>query len=438
MRVHHRLSIVIALVSLLAGASACSQGQGGAPSPSASATTSAASVAQAAPAPASGAPAAPATKDDDDDLVIPPEKFADPEKAFQTAMAAIKSKYYAAGLTDEDLYRAAVRGMVKDIDPAMRRWNKLLSPHEYTELTSDLEGQIVGIGVQVKFDAPTGHIAVQGTIAGSPAEKAGLHATDTILSVNGKLFKGKSMIDAVNEIRGKAGEPVTLSVLRDDKILPFTITRATVSFDPVTHAMIDGVGYVSMQTFSSRTAPAVKAALDDFAANHARALAVDLRENMGGSFDEAIRVAELFLPAGAPIVTLQRRDGKTETLTSKGSPELAAVPVVVLVDHGTASSGELLAGALSEQRHAKTVGVRTYGKWSVQNLEELGNGYAIKFTTALFHTPSGKSYEGTGFAPDVEVDESEDTVERSMLLTDPRERVAVDPQLKTALSLLAL
>jgi carboxyl-terminal processing protease len=432
MRVHHRFSIVIALVAC----AACSQGQGGAPSPSASATTSAASVAEGSP-PASSASSAP-SKDEEDDLTIPPEKFSDPEKAFETAMTALKAKYYAAGLTDEDLYRAAVRGMVGDIDPTMHRWNKLLSPHEYAELTSDLAGQIVGIGVQIKFDAPTGHIAVQGTIAGSPAEKAGLHATDTILSVNGKLFKGKTMMDAVTEIRGKVGDPVTLSVLRDDKILPFTITRATVSFDPVSHALIDGVGYVSMQTFSARTAPAVKAALDEFAASHARALAVDLRGNMGGSFDEAIHVAELFLPSGTPIVTLTRRDGKTETMTSKGSPELATVPVVVLVDHSTASSGELLAGALSEQRHAKTVGTKTYGKWSVQNLEELGNGYAIKFTTALFHTPSGKSYEGAGFAPDVEVDETEDTVERSFLLTDPRERVAIDPQLKTALSLLPL
>jgi carboxyl-terminal processing protease len=433
-RVHHRLSIVIALAAL----AACSQGQA-APSPSASTsastTTSAASVAEGSAAPASSTPA---TKDEEDDLTIPPEKFSDPEKAFETAMTAIKSKYYAAGLTDEDLYRAAVRGMVTDIDPTMHRWNKLLSPHEYQELTSDLAGQIVGIGVHIKFDAPTGHIAVVGTIAGSPAEKAGLRATDTILSVNGKLFKGKSMVDAVNEIRGRSGEAVTLSVLRDDKILPFTLTRANVSFDQVSHAIIDGVGYVSVQTFSARTTPAVKAALDDFAANHARALAVDLRENMGGSFDEAVHVAELFLPAGTPIVTLTRRDGKTETMTSKGSPDLPTVPVVVLVDHGTASSGELLAGALSEQRHARTVGVRTYGKWSVQNLEELGNGYAIKFTTALFQTPGGKSYEGAGFAPDVEVDEDDDKVERSLLLTNPGDRVAIDPQLKTALSLLAL
>jgi carboxyl-terminal processing protease len=158
---------------------------------------------------------------------------------------------------------------------------------------------------------------------------------------------------------------------------------------------------------------------------------------MGGSFDEAVRVAELLLPSGTPIVTLQRRDGDAERIVSKGSPVLATVPVVVLVDRATASSGELLAGALAEGRRAKTIGARTFGKWSVQTVEELGNGYAIKFTSALFRTPSGKSYEGVGLTPDIEVDETSETVERSFLVSDAHDRLAMDAQLRTGLSLVA-
>ena len=209
---------------------------------------------------------------------------------------------------------------------------------------------------------------------------------DLILSVNGKLVqRAKSeRRRRATRFRGKAGEPVALSVLRDDKIVPFSITRTTVSIDEVSHQVTSGgVGYASVHMFSARTTPALKSALDDFAAAHVSALVLDLRGNAGGSFDEAVHCAELLLPAETPIVTLERRDGKKETLWSKGAPALATtVPVVVLIDHGASSGAELLAAALSEGRHAKTVGTRTFGKWSVQAIEELGNGYAIKYTSS--------------------------------------------------------
>jgi carboxyl-terminal processing protease len=422
--------------ALLASAGvACSQSGPPSPSPAPSPVAVASVVTTAAAAPA----ATSSPMHDDDDLVIPTEKFSDPQKAFDTAKNVLLHDYYAAGLTEEDLYRAAVHGMLADVDPRMHRWNKLLSPSQYADLSSDLKGELVGIGVRINFDSATGHSDVLSTIPGSPAEKAGVRATDTIVSVNGKLWKGKTEHDVVQEIRGTAGEVVTLSILRDDKILPFSITRARVVFDDVSHRMIDGVGYVSIRMFSEKTALGVKAALDDFAAAHARAIALDLRGNKGGSFDEAVHSAELFLPAGTPIVTLEKREGKMETTSSKGTPlaALANVPVVVLIDHDTSSGAELVTGALSEGRHAKTVGTRTYGKWSVQEIEPLGNGYVMKYTTALFHAPSGKSYDGVGIAPDIEVDADRDAIERASLLTDPKARVAADIQLRTALSLVA-
>ena len=415
-------------LALASAAVACSQ-SGGSPPSTTPPATAVAITAAGAPAPSPAATA-------EEPFTVQSEKFGDPQKAFVAAKDALLTKYYTAGLTEEDIYRAAVRGMVEDVDARMHKWNKLLSPTELTEIETDLSGQIVGIGVAVKFDSPTGHIEILRTMAGAPAEKAGLLAHDTIVSVNAKVFRGKTELDAVHELRGKAGDPVTLSVLRDDKLLPFTIVRAPVDSHEVQHFVVDGVGELSVGMFTAKTVPAMRAALDDFSGAHVRAVCLDLRGNHGGSFDDAVHAAELFVPSGAPIVTLERREGKEETLSSKGSPPLASLPLVVLVNQDTSSSAELLAGALSEQRHARIVGTRTFGKWSVQSIDELGNGYAIKYTTSLFHTPSGKSYEGIGLAPDVEVDADHQQIERVMFVTDPTARLAADPQLRTAVSLL--
>jgi carboxyl-terminal processing protease len=135
-------------------------------------------------------------------------------------------------------------------------------------------------------------------------------------------------------------------------------------------------------------------------------------------------------------VKLERREGREETITSKGTPPLPSTPVVILANQDTSSSGELLAGALAEDLHAQVVGMRTYGKWSVQSVDELGNGYAIKYTTALFHTPSGKSYDGVGLTPDIEVDADRAQIDRARAITDPVARLAADAQLRTALALL--
>ena len=427
-------------LAALGALTACSQ-QG---SPSGLAPTGSTSLTSTSPSAVAVAAASPGDAgasawDSDDNLLIPPEKFSDPEKAFAVAKEAMLNRYYAAGLTEEDLYRAAVRGMLSDVDPAMHKWNKLLSPGELAELNSDLKGEIVGIGVRIHFDAATGHILVVSVIPGTPAEKAGVHPMDLVLSVNGKHFKAKGEMgemEALREIRGKAGEPVTLSILRDDAILPFTIVRGKVTLDDVRHQVYGGIGYLSVLQFSERTTGAFKQALDDFSTAHVSGIALDLRHNSGGSFDEAVKCAELLLPAGTPIVTLERRNGKMETFTSKGAPALPNVPVVVLVDHATSSGAELVTAALSEQRKARTVGMKTFGKWSVQFIEDLPNGYAIKYTSALFHAPSGKTYQGVGMVPDVEVDEDQDQIERASQIQDLAQKTAADPQLRTAFALL--
>jgi carboxyl-terminal processing protease len=163
---------------------------------------------------------------------------------------------------------------------------------------------------------------------------------------------------------------------------------------------------------------------------------VDLRDNQGGAFDQAIATAGFFLPKGTPVVVTKKRGGKAETAVSNGDPILGHAPMKLLVNEKTSSGAELLAGALQEGRKAELIGEHTFGKWSVQTIDELGNGYAIKYTVGLFETPGGRSFEGEGLSPDIEVDMDDKQTPRILNETDPAKRLAADGQLRTAVGLL--
>ncbi len=395
-------------------------------------STAPASSAVLALAPATSRPAA-GTPLADEDEPVAAEKFTGGARAFAEVRDALLEGYYADGLTEDDVYRAATAGMLEKLEPRMKQYNRLLSPVEIAEMKNDLKGDVVGIGVHIQFDDKSGYADVLSTIPGSPSEKAGLLAGDKIVTVNGKLHRGMRMKDAVADIRGKAGEPVTLSVLRADKLLSFTVVRGRVSYDRPVHALLpDKLGYLRIPSFTDKTPGTVRAALEELERGGACALIVDLRQSPGGSFDRALETAGLLLPEGSPIVALKRRGKAKETRVSKGKPILGGVPVAVLVDGGTASSAEILASALQvSARHAKLVGTRTHGKWSVQSLDELPNGYAYKYTVSLFSTPSGKSFEGIGLTPDVESAMDEATLARANA-AKPDDRLAIDAQLRTA------
>ncbi|HTQ48457.1 MAG TPA: S41 family peptidase [Polyangiaceae bacterium] len=405
----------------------CSQAPAGTPPPAGAVANATAAAAPASPVPASEA-------------TVPPEPFANAAQNFDAARKALLGGYYRDSLTEDDLYRAAVRGMVEYADPSMRQWNKMLAPAEVAQLRLDLQGELVGIGVKIDFDPATGYIDVKGTIPGSPAEHAGIAPPDKIVTVDGKLYKGRSMTDVVGDIRGKAGDTVTLSILRGASLVTVPIVRAKVAYDIVQDLVVaDDVGYVRIPSFNAKTPGSLHDALTDLAGKHVRAIVLDLRANPGGSFDDCVAAAGELAPAGATIASVNKR-GKVEPIAPKAgtpAPMLLDVPLAVLVDHDTASSAELLAAAVQELRHATLVGARTHGKWSVQRLEDLPNGYAIKFTVGLFASPSGKSYDGTGLGPDVEVDAASDAVQRALAESDPKARLAEDVQLRTAVAVLA-
>jgi carboxyl-terminal processing protease len=348
--------------------------------------------------------------------------------------------YVDKGLTKEDLYRAATAGMLESLNAGERSWNTLLSPQELQELQIDFSGKVSGIGVELKFDETTGHAQVLGVIPNSPSEKAGLRRDDQILSVNGQRFKGRQFRDIVAALRGKTGETAALKVLRDDGILSINVKREVIPWTPVQLSKIDGstllltIGY-----FSAETPKFVEEKMPIINGSEVKNLVIDLRGNSGGSFEKAVQTAELFIPAGKTIVSTKDREGKVKTYTSQKGLMRPQLKVVLLTNGETSSGAELVTGALKENLGAKTVGEPTLGKWNAQMLETLPNGFAIKYTTQTFQTPSGRSYENTGIKPDVEVALVKEVGPRvSRAKVDASKRMEWDTQLKAAVELLGV
>jgi carboxyl-terminal processing protease len=420
------------------------------PAPAPPSTQTAPTVAHgqhAPPGPPAGAlpgPGAPSSPTELATLSTVP--FAGGEAAFRTIKDTLREKYYRPGLTDDELYRAAVAGMLQLLEPQLSAWNKLMSPEELRELHSDMQGSIVGIGVEIRFEQESGISDVLSVIPGSPAERSGLRDGDKILTVGGKQYRGKTLQDVVGDLRGKPGEVVSLTALRGGEVLPLHIRRERVAYDQVKTLLLPGeMGYVFIRQFTASTPTVLGAALRDLQAKRARALVIDLRGNQGGLLDKALSSAELFLKAGTPITQLQHRAGQRETLSSKAAEPVQTLPVALLIDHETASSAELLAGALHEGIGAHLIGARTYGKGTVQRVEELPNGYAYKYTASHFLLPSGQPIEGRGLLPDIEVSLAlpggqsyERQLSRVQHITDGQERLRVDAPLRAAVHVLRL
>lgn len=372
--------------------------------------------------------------------------FAGGEQAFRTVKETLRSKYYRAGLTEDELYRAATAGMLQLLEPQLSAWNKLVSPEELRELQADMHGSIVGIGVEIRFDVESGISDVLSVIPGSPAERAGLRDGDKILTVSGTLYKGKGLRDVVGALRGKPGEVVTLTSLRGAEVRSLSIQRERVAYDLVKPLLFpEGIGYLFIRQFTEGTPAAVERALRELTQKQARALVIDLRGNQGGLFDKAIATAEQFLPKGTPITKLRHRGGGTETIAAQQAGDKVKWPLALLVDRETASSAELLAGALRDGSHAHIIGTRTFGKGTVQRLEDLPNGYAYKFTASHFLLPSGDAIEGRGLVPDIEValpvpegSHYDRQLSRVLHERDPQERLQHDAPLRAAAHVLRL
>jgi carboxyl-terminal processing protease len=337
--------------------------------------------------------------------------------AFAQALATIETDYVDA--TDENklLYDAA-RGMLHNLDPH----STFLPPSRYQHLRQDTEGEFGGVGVTLApgeiDDARPGvppYPSVDQVVRGSPADVAGLQLDDRVVAIDGEVTAeaGHEKRDAgawEAKLRGASGTRVTISILRtgwhDPK--PFALMRAQVKQPTVRSDVIDagagkGIGYLAISRFSEATGGDAAAALVKLRQQKALdVLVLDLRNDPGGLVDQSIAVADQFLDSGT-IVTIKGRHGTVETQTAHKGGAAIGVPVIILVDQGTASAAEILAAALRDQGRATLVGLPTYGKGTVQTFYDLEDGSGLKLTTARYYTPLGNSLESKGIIPDVTV-----------------------------------
>ncbi len=306
---------------------------------------------------------------------------------------------YVEPVTDETLLENAIRGMLTGLDPH----STYLDPDEYKELRIGTTGQFGGLGIEVGME--NGFVKVISPIDDTPAQRAGVKAGDLIVRLDDKPVKGMTLQEAVKIMRGKPGTKITLTIVREgeDKPLKITITRAVIKIKSVKNKLLEpGYGYLRITSFQSRTGEQMRKAIAEMQEEGGlKGLILDLRNNPGGVLNAAVAVSDAFLDKGLIVYT----DGRIEEAKMKfeATPGdlLPGVPMVVLINAGSASASEIVAGALQDHKRAILMGQKTFGKGSVQTILPLSNGGAIKLTTARYYTPSGRSIQAEGIVPDI-------------------------------------
>ncbi|MGD2053613.1 MAG: S41 family peptidase [Gammaproteobacteria bacterium] len=319
---------------------------------------------------------------------------------FSDIFSRIKSDY-VEDVEDDVLLEHAIRGMLSGLDPH----STYLSPDEYNELRIGTSGEFGGLGIQVGME--DGFVKVISPIDDTPAYKAGLQAGDLIIRLDEKTVKGLTLNDAVKIMRGKPGTDIELTVVREgeDKPLRFVVTRDIIKVKSVKNRMLDpGYGYIRISNFQSRTAPQLLEAINELKEENKdglKGLILDLRNNPGGVLNAAAEVSDLFIDKGKLVYTEGRIDNSHYEYNAKPGDILDGAPVVVLINGGSASASEIVAGALQDHKRAVVMGSKSFGKGSVQTIQELRSGGAVKITTARYFTPLGRSIQGAGITPDI-------------------------------------
>ncbi|MDY6946830.1 MAG: S41 family peptidase [Pseudomonadota bacterium] len=316
-------------------------------------------------------------------------------------------KEYVEKISDEELIQAAIRGMIADLDAH----SAFLDPQEFDEIRISTTGEYSGVGIEVALE--NGVVKVINPIEGTPAQRAGVLAGDTILAVDDVPVSIENLGDTIDRMRGKAGTAVKISVARADQKDPmeFTLSRAAVQVHSVRDRLLEnGIGYVRISHFSETTAPDLERSLAGLKKKHGAALnglVLDLRNNPGGVLEAAVGVSDVFLDDGVIVTANGRAADARFEMDARPGDALDGAPMVVLVNGGSASASEIVAGALQDHRRATLIGRQTYGKGSVQTVMPLSDGHAIKLTTSKYFTPSGASIHEKGIKPDVLVNEQD-------------------------------
>ncbi len=323
-------------------------------------------------------------------------------RTFTGVLDAVKQDYVEP-VKDKDLLENAIRGMLSNLDPH----SAYLDAEAFQDLQIGTSGEFGGLGIEVGQE--DGFIKIIAPIDDTPAQRAGLRAGDLIIRLDDTSVKGMPLSDAIQRMRGKPNTSITLTIVREGKPKPFKVklVREVIQVRSVKSRLLEpGFGYLRITQFQSKTAENLKQALQELEQQNQKplqGLVLDLRNNPGGVLNGAVDVADDFLEDGAIVQTKGRGNGSDQSFKATPGDLLKGAPLVVLVNGGSASASEIVAGALQDHRRALILGERTFGKGSVQTILPLGNGTAVKLTTARYYTPNGRSIQAEGIEPDIKL-----------------------------------
>lgn len=333
-------------------------------------------------------------------------------RTFSDVFGKIKSDYVEP-TEDSALLEHAIKGMLSGLDPH----SAYLEPEAYKELQVGTTGEFGGLGIEVGME--DGFVKVISPIDDTPAQRAGIHSGDLIIRIDDTPVKGLSLNDAVKLMRGKPGTDITLTVVREggDKPLKFTLTRAVIKVNSVKgRALEPGFGYIRITQFQANTGEDVIQAVSNLKKENKgelKGMIIDLRNNPGGVLNAAVAVSDAFLEDGLIVYTEGRVEDSQMKFKATPTDILKGAPLIVLVNGGSASASEIVAGALQDHKRAIIMGSKTFGKGSVQTILPMPNGAALKLTTARYYTPSGRSIQAEGIEPDIKLENAKLTAVES-------------------------
>lgn len=319
-------------------------------------------------------------------------------KTFSEVLTQVQ-KSYVDETKVKDLVQGAIRGMLSTLDPH----SAYMTADMYKEMQVETKGEFGGVGIQI--GVKENRLAVIAPIEGTPAHRAGVKAGDFITKVNDETTKDLTLMDAVQKMRGPKGSKVNLTIQREGvpEALQFTLVRDTIKIESVKSKVLDNIGYVRLTQFQESTGRDLSKVLKQFKEQKLQSTILDLRNNPGGLLTSAVEVSEQFLPSGKLVVYTKGRESKKDEWVSKGKDQMDDSPMIILVNEGSASASEIVAGALQDYGRAVIVGTTSFGKGSVQTILPLGDGSGLRLTTAKYYTPKGRSIQSTGITPDIVV-----------------------------------
>jgi len=320
---------------------------------------------------------------------------------FSDALTFIRQNYVDE-VKAKDLIYGALKGMLASLDP----YSQFMDPESFKEIRVETKGEFGGLGIEISIK--DGLLTIISPLEDTPAHKAGIKAGDRIVKIDGELTKDITLLDAVKKLRGRPGTDVTVTILREDekRVFDLKVTRAVIKIESIKDAMIleNNIGYIRLTEFQERSPRDLEEALKKLKSDGMDSLILDLRNNPGGLLDVAVKVADKFIEKGKDIVITKGRAKDMETTYAAKEKPQNDFPLVVLVNGGSASASEIVAGAIQDNKRGIIVGTKTFGKGSVQTVIPLKDESALRITTAKYFTPSGRVIHDEGIIPDVVVE----------------------------------